>query len=77
MVNYKLVYTKQAPKDAKKLSRSQLKTKALELLEILQDDPLKRPPEYEAWSVTYRALTLGESIFSIAWSTKYTRKRRS
>ena len=48
MVNYKLVYTKQAQKDAKKLSRSQLKTKALELLEILQDDPLKRPPEYEA-----------------------------
>ena len=47
-MNYKLVYTKQAPKDAKKLSRSQLKTKALELLEILQDDPLKRPPEYEA-----------------------------
>ena len=48
MVNYKLVYTKQAQKDAKKLSRSQLKTKALELLEILQDDPFKRPPEYEA-----------------------------
>lgn len=47
-MNYKLVYTKQAQKDAKKLSRSQLKTKALELLEILQDDPLKRPPEYEA-----------------------------
>tara|TARA_B110000305_G_C19266732_1_gene552310 strand:- start:207 stop:473 length:267 start_codon:yes stop_codon:yes gene_type:complete len=47
-VNYKLVYTKQAQKDAKKLSRSQLKTKALELLEILQDDPFKRPPEYEA-----------------------------
>ena len=33
-MNYKLVYTKQAQKDAKKLSRSQLKTKALELLEI-------------------------------------------
>ena len=47
-MNYKLVYTKQAQKDAKKLSRSQLKTKALELLEILQDDPFKRPPEYEA-----------------------------
>jgi toxin YoeB len=48
VVNYRLVYTKQAQKDARKLSRSQLKTKALELLEILQDDPLKRPPEYEA-----------------------------
>ena len=48
MVNYKLVYTKQAQKDAKKLSRSQLITNALELLKVLQDDPFKRPPEYEA-----------------------------
>ena len=47
-MNYKLVYTKQAQKDAKKLSRSQLITNALELLKVLQDDPFKRPPEYEA-----------------------------
>lgn len=48
MVKYKLVYTKQAQKDAKKISRSNLKQKALELLDILQDNPYKKPPEYEA-----------------------------
>ena len=47
-MNYRLVYTKQAQKDAKKLSRSPLKIKALELLEILQDDPFQKPPEFEA-----------------------------
>ena len=39
MVNYKLVYTKQAGKDAKKLSNSGLKSKALELLEIISLNP--------------------------------------
>jgi Txe/YoeB family toxin of toxin-antitoxin system len=47
-VNYKIVYTKQAQKDAKKISRSNLKEKALELIEILRDDPFKKPPEYES-----------------------------
>ncbi len=48
MVNYKLVYTKQAQKDAKKISRSHLKPNAQELLAILQDDPFQRPPQYES-----------------------------
>ena len=48
MVRYKLFYTKQAQKDAKKLSRSNLKKKAQELLEILKRDPFVEPPEYEA-----------------------------
>ena len=48
MVEYKLLYTKQAQKDAKKLSRSNLKNKAEELLEILKRDPFRKPPEYEA-----------------------------
>ena len=48
MVEYKLFYTKQAQKDAKKLSRSNLKEKAQELLEILKRDPFGKPPEYEA-----------------------------
>ena len=47
MVNYRLVYTKLAQKDAKKLSRSQLKAKALEILEILKEGPLRKPPVYE------------------------------
>jgi Txe/YoeB family toxin of toxin-antitoxin system len=48
MVEYKLVYTKQAQKDAKKISRSNLKQKAIDLLDILKEDPFRKPPEYEA-----------------------------
>ena len=48
MVKYKLFYTKQAQKDAKKLSNSNLKKKAEELLKILKIDPFRRPPKYEA-----------------------------
>ena len=47
MVNYRLVYTRQAQKDAKKISRSNLKDKASVLLEILQNDPFQNPPSYE------------------------------
>ena len=47
-MSYKIVYAKQAQKDAKKISRSHLKGKTLELIELLQDDPFKNPPEYEA-----------------------------
>ncbi|MBW4688232.1 MAG: Txe/YoeB family addiction module toxin [Komarekiella atlantica HA4396-MV6] len=47
MVSWKLVYTKQAQKDAKKLAASNLKNKAEELLEILQEDPFQNPPPDE------------------------------
>ncbi|MDH1975666.1 Txe/YoeB family addiction module toxin [Aliarcobacter butzleri] len=47
MVNYKLIYTKQAGKDAKKLSNSGLKSKALELLEIISLNSYQNPPPYE------------------------------
>ena len=47
MVNYKIVFTKQAQKDAKKLSASGLKAKAEQLIEILRDDPYQTPPFYE------------------------------
>lgn len=46
-MTWKLVYTKQAQKDAKRLSRSGLKSRATELLEIIQKDPFKNPPSYE------------------------------
>ena len=48
MVNYKIVYAKQAQKDAKKIALSNLKEKALELIDLLQEDPFRKPPEYEA-----------------------------
>ena len=47
MVTYKLVYTKQALKDAKKLNKSGLKEKALEILYILAENPFMTPPPYE------------------------------
>ncbi len=46
-MSYKLVYTKQAQKDAKKIKNSGLKPRALELLELLQKDPFKTPPPFE------------------------------
>jgi len=47
LVNYKVVFTKQAQKDAKKLFASGLKAKAEEILEILRDNPYQTPPFYE------------------------------
>jgi Txe/YoeB family toxin of toxin-antitoxin system len=46
-VKWKLVFTKQAQKDAKKLSASGLKLKAEKLIEILEDNPFQTPPPYE------------------------------
>ena len=42
-----LVYTKQASKDAKKLSVAGLRGKAEELLQILREDPFRNPPRFE------------------------------
>ncbi len=47
MVNWKLVYTKQAQKDAKKLSAAKLRSKAEFILEILEKDPFQTPPPFE------------------------------
>jgi toxin YoeB len=44
---YTLVYTKQAQKDAKKLSSSNLKSNAENILEILKKDPFTPYPPYE------------------------------
>ena len=47
MKNYKIVYTKQAQKDAKKISSTVLKPKVLELLEILEKNPFQSYPPNE------------------------------
>ena len=47
MVTWQLVYAKHALKDAKKLSAAGLKTKAEELLEVLERDPFQNPPPFE------------------------------
>lgn len=46
-MSWEIIYTKQAQKDAKKLAAAGLKDKALQLLEILQNDPFQNPPPYE------------------------------
>ena len=46
-MTWRLVYTKQAQKDAKKLTRSGLKPKAQELLTLISEDPYRKPPPYE------------------------------
>ena len=47
MVSWKLVYTKQALKDAKKISNAKLKKKTETLLNIIKEDPFKTPPSFE------------------------------
>ena len=47
MVKWRLVYTRQAQKDAKKLAEAGLKEKAAALLQILEIDPFQTPPPYE------------------------------
>lgn len=47
MVNWTLVFTKLAKKDAKKLASSSLKPNAQRLLDILAINPFQNPPPYE------------------------------
>jgi toxin YoeB len=46
-VKWQLVFTKQAQKDAKKLSAAGLRPKAELLLDILRENPYQNPPPYE------------------------------
>lgn len=46
-MTWEIVYTKQAQKDAKKLDRSGLKPKAIELIEVIRNDPFQNPSSYE------------------------------
>ncbi len=47
MRHWRLVYTKQAKKDARKLSHSGLKPKAEKLLKVLEENPYQSPPPFE------------------------------
>lgn len=46
-MSWRLLYTKQAQKDAKKLASGGLKPKAQEVLAVLADDPFQKPPPFE------------------------------
>ena len=47
VVSWRLVYTRQAQRDAKKLADSGLRPKAETLLEILARNPFEDPPPFE------------------------------
>jgi Txe/YoeB family toxin of toxin-antitoxin system len=47
VVSWRLVYTRQAQRDAKKLAASGLRPKAENLLEILARNPFADPPPFE------------------------------
>lgn len=47
MVGWKIVFTKQALKDAKKINSAGLKDKTIKLLDILANNPYQNPPSFE------------------------------
>ena len=46
-MRWKVIYTKQARKDSKRLDSAGHRTKVEELIRILQDDPYRNPPPFE------------------------------
>lgn len=46
-MSWRIVFAKQAQKDAKKLSASGLRAKAEKLIQILRDNSYQTPPPYE------------------------------
>ena len=46
-MRWRVVYTRQARRDARKLARSGLKPQAERLIEILRSNPYQTPPPYE------------------------------
>ena len=46
-MSWEIVYTKQAQKDAKKLSQTGLKSKAKKLIETIAENPFQNPQAYE------------------------------
>ncbi len=46
-MSWRLVFTKQVQRDAKKIARSGFRAEASRLLDILREDPYRNPPPYE------------------------------
>lgn len=65
------MYAKQALNDAKKLAASGLKSKAQELLAILEFNPFQNPPAFEK---LVGDLQHAASIFSTGLSTRFSRQ---
>lgn len=70
-MTWKLVYTKQAQKDAKKLASSGLKPKAQELLALIAEDPYRKPPPFEKLIGDLSGPIHAALIFNIVWFIRY------
>ena len=46
-MSWRVVYSRDAKKDANKIAQSNLKTKTLELISLLEQDPFQNPPQFE------------------------------
>lgn len=46
-MEYRIVFTKRARKDAEKLENAGLKQKAMEIISIIKYNPYRNPPRYE------------------------------
>ena len=46
-MSWRVVYSRHAQKDAKKIAKSNLKEKTIELISILAQDPFQSPPQFE------------------------------
>ena len=46
-MSWRVVYTRHAQKDAKKIAQSNLKKKTIELISLLEQDPFQNPPQFE------------------------------
>ena len=47
MVKWRIAYTRQAQRDAKKIAAAGLRQKAEKLVEILSENPFQTPPPFE------------------------------
>ena len=47
MVKWKILFTKQAQRDARKIAAAGLRPKAQKLLDIFPENPFQTPPPYE------------------------------
>ena len=47
MASWKVLFTKQAQKDARKIAATGLRTKAEALIAVLEEDPFRNPPPFE------------------------------
>jgi len=46
-VSWRVIYTRHAQKDAKKIAQNNLKKKTTELISLLEQDPFQNPPQFE------------------------------